>query len=262
MASISIVTVNIEHGKKSPIKIKEKSDIITNNNPDIIFIQESNKNSINLDNYNYINYSPNKGYIDIFLRKNSDWKQYYITSFNTKYSYTMRTCKIIFVKNINTKKIIKLANIHLCGGRFDENDKIGGMLLGNIKDIHERKNEILKELINIYDIDIVAGDFNSDLICYIQDELLQHHLEYFKKISPKTSINIFKEWNIAPYKYLESNNYTLALDKSKIKYTSMFKTHPDSIWFKNGKQLDYKYVKLIKHNLSDHNGIYSKIIIN
>lgn len=54
-----------------------------------------------------------------------------------------------------------------------------------------------------YNIDIIAGDFNSDLICYLQDELLQHHLEYFKKISPKTPIKNFEEWNNAPYTFLE-----------------------------------------------------------
>ena len=262
MSFISIVTVNMEFGKKNPKYIKEKSDIITQYNPDVIFIQESKINSIDInDNYDYIKYPYGAG-IDIYLKKNGIWKEDYKTIIKTKYSHTPRICKIIFLKNIKTNKIIKLANIHLCGGRFDESDKIGGMLLGTIKDIRKRKNEILEELINNYNIDIIAGDFNSDLICYLQDELLEHHLEYFKKISPKTNVKIFKEWNIAPYKYLESNYYTLATTKTKMIYTSTYKTHPDAIWFKNGEQVDYKYVKLIKYNLSDHNGIYTKIILN
>ena len=203
MSLISIVTINIEFGKRNRNKIKETSYIIAKNNPDIIFIQEYNKHSIDLNNnYEYIKYLFNND-IAIFLNKKSDWKQHSIYIFDTIYSYTKRTCKVIYLKNIKTNKIIKLANVHLCGGRFDENDNIGGMLLGSIKDIRKRKNEILDTLINEYNIDIIAGDFNSDLIAYMKNELSEHHLKYFNKISPNTKYKILLEWNIAPYKFLK-----------------------------------------------------------
>lgn len=261
MDSISIVSVNIEYGNRNRKKIKERSNLITQNSPDIIFIQECNKKAINFtSNYDYIDYTIlNKEVVDIFLKKDSVWKQEYITQFNTNFSYTIRTCKIIYLKNSITNKIIKLANVHLCGGRFDENNKIGKMLLGSIQDIQKRKNEVLEKLVNEHSIDIIAGDFNSDLVCYLQNDLQPQHLNYFKKISPETSIQNFKEWNVAPYKYLELNNYTLGINKSNIIQTSIFNTHPDSIWFKNGVQTDYKYIDLITDNLSDHNGIYCNI---
>ncbi len=275
MSSISLVTVNIEYGNRNRKKIKERSDLIIQNSPDIIFVQECNKKAINFkDNYDYIDYTiVNKEVVDVYLRKDSEWKKEYITQFDTKYSYTLRTCKIIHLKNTNTNKIIKLANVHLCGGRFDENDKVGGMLLGSVKEIHQRKNEVLDKLVNEYNIDIIAGDFNSDLICYLQNDLQPQHLSYFKKISPNTSIINFKEWNIAPYNYLESKNYNLALalnlNKSDISIsqtnkpnTSIFNTHPDSIWFKNGTQIEYKYIDLISNNLSDHNGIYCNVMLS
>ena len=167
----------------------------------------------------------------------------------------------LYLKNINNNEIIKLANVHLCGGRFDENIKIGGMLSGNIKDVKLRKNEMLYTLVNKYDIDIIAGDFNSDLICYLNNELQEQHISYFKKISPNTPIKNFKEWNVTPYNYLKSNDYKLAINKDNILKTSIFNTHPDSIWFKKGKLEKFKYINLIKDNLSDHNGIYCKIIL-
>lgn len=57
--------------------VKERSEIITQHNPDIIFIQECNKSAINFDeNYDYIDYSiRNNEQNDIYLKKNSSWKQ-------------------------------------------------------------------------------------------------------------------------------------------------------------------------------------------
>lgn len=135
------------------------------------------------------------------------------------------------------------------------------MLLGNIKEIRKRKNEVLEKLINNFSVDIIAGDFNSDLICYMNDELLPQQLCYFKTVSPKTSVEVFKEWNISPYKYLKSKNFNLAIDKSDVKYTSIYNSHPDSIWFKNNSLIDYKYIDLITNDLSGHNVIFCNFII-
>ena len=76
---------------------------------------------------------------------------------------------------------MKLANIHLCGGRYDENDFIGGMLVGSINDIHNRKLEILRELVDKYNIDIIAGDFNSDINCYKYNKNFILYEKKFKK---------------------------------------------------------------------------------
>ena len=267
MSFISIVTVNIEYGNKNRKLIKEKSDIIAKYNTDIILVQECDKTAIDFSNdYNYIDYSSmNSEIIDVYLKKKSKWIQDSIIEFNTTLSYTTRTCKIICLKNKITNQLIKIANIHLCGGRFDENDKIGGMLIGNLKTIRTKKNEIIEKLVNQYNVDIIAGDFNSDLICYLNNDTLQkQHLNYLQKISPKKSLKVYQEWNSTPYKYLFNNNYSLAfLDTNKNNYTSIYKTHPDSIWFKKGLfiQNEYKYIDLITNTLSDHNAIYTKLQI-
>lgn len=263
MSEISIVSVNIEYGNRNLLNINERSQKIIQNEPDIIFIQECNNSSIDFQNkYEYIDYKIlNEEVVDIYLKKNSKWKKDFIFQFNTKYSYTIRTCKIIFLKNIITNKILKLANVHLCGGRFDEDDKIGGMLIGDEKQIQQRKNEVLEKLINEYDIDIIAGDFNSDINCYLNDEILPHHLEFLKKVSPNTSIQILKEWNKSPYNFLDSNLFTLAINKENIRNTSIYKTHPDSIWFKNCNLIEFDYVDLLQENLSDHNGLYCKLLL-
>lgn len=261
MTFISIVSVNIEYGNRNRLKIKERSNIISQYNPDLIFIQECDKTAINLDESYESIYFPiiSSEMIEIYLKKDSEWKQEYVTQFNSELSYTTRTCKVIYLKNKITNKIIKLGNVHLCGGRYDENDNIGKMLIGNLKLIRKRKIEVIETLIKNYNIDIIAGDFNSDIFCYLNNEIQIHHHEYLNKISPKKSYDIYKEWNIAPYKYLENNNYNLS--NSEFKFTSIYKTQPDSIWFKNMSLINYKYLDLITDNLSDHNGIYSKFKI-
>lgn len=268
MVYISLVTANIEYGHRNLNLKNERSNILSKNNPDIILVQEGNFNAIDLTNYHYIENFNNKNteLMDIYLKKNSEWEKDSVIEFFTELSDTVRLCKIITVKHKEFNKKIKIANIHLCGGRFDESDKIGKMLIGNLKDIRKRKNEILEKLVKMYNVDIIVGDFNSDINCYINNGILQKdHLKYLQKISPNKSMDIYKEWNIAPFNYLNKNEYALAFkfDSNK-KYTSIYKNHPDSVWYKNElfNVNHYEYVDLIKLNLSDHNGIYTNFELN
>lgn len=262
---LSIVTTNIEYGNKNKKLVNEKSNFISKYNSDLILVQECDRKLLDFScNYDYIDYCSCKNeMVEIYLRKDSDWKINSKFEFDTELSYTIRSCKVLEL--INNDKLIKIANIHLCGGRFDENDNIGKMLIGNIKEIRSRKNEVIKKLIDDFNIDIIAGDFNSDLNCYLNNGNLQkEHLNYFQKISPKKSILTYSEWNVCPYRLLNENNYNLAYNKdNNYNYTSIYKTHPDSVWYKSNlfNQKDYNYIDLISKNYSDHNGIYVNFFI-
>ena len=267
MDTISLTTINIENGNRNPKLIKERSNLIMKYDPDIILIQESNLDSIDLnEKYNLIQYEHKKikEKIDIFLKKNSNWILDSVNHIISELGYVKRICKIISIKNKETNKLLNVANVHLIGGRFEENDKIGKMLIGNIKTIRNRKNEILKKVVNQYNVSIIAGDFNSDLNCYLNHGNLQEeHLKFMKKVSPKKDLEIYKEWNNAPYKYLENNDYILSKNnESKKINTSLFNTHPDSVWYKKHLEIsDYKIINFLEDNLSDHNGIYVKLSI-
>lgn len=270
--NFKLLTINLEYCNKNPKEQKLKGKILSKNNPDIIFVQEGNNDLIQLNEYNYINNylhpnSHNDEKMDIYIKKDSNWKILSNIKLYSTLSHEQRNYIILTIKNIYTSKIIKIANIHLCGGRFDENDKIGKMLLGNLKTVRKRKNEIINKLINNLDVDIIAGDFNSDLNCFLNNGIIdKNHLKYFKKISPNTSTNIFVEWNISPYYLLYKNKYELAFsnDKSKKNITSIFNNHPDSIWFKKNKMklCYYDYIDFISYNLSDHNAIFTDFIIS
>ena len=261
MSTFSLVTANMEYGNRSRKLIQEKGDILSKCSPDIILIQESNTELINFDKYFLVKYDDlcNKEKMDIYIRKDSMWEQSDKNMFNSNLGHTGRPTKIIVLKNKITKKEIKISNIHLIGGRFEENDKDGKMLIGNLKDIRNRKTEVLKKLINSYDIDIVAGDFNSDVKCYLNGGILQEgHLKFLQKVSPNKSYEIYREWNIAPFNYLDKNGFKI-VKKLDLVNTSLFNTHPDSIFYKekNFEIINHKYIDLITDDLSDHNAIYT-----
>ena len=267
MDTVSLTTINIENGNRNPKLIKERSNLIMKYDPDIILIQESNLDSIDLnEKYNLIQYDHKKinEKMDIFLKKDSNWILDSVNHIISELGYVKRICKIISIKNKETNKLLNVANVHLIGGRFEENDRIGKMLIGNIKTVRDRKNEILKKIVNEYNVNIIAGDFNSDLNCYLNDGNLQEeHLKFMKKVSPKKDLEIYKEWNNAPYKYLENNDYLLSKNNQAKKInTSLFNTHPDSVWYKKHLNIkDYKIINFLVDNLSDHNGIYVKLSV-
>lgn len=267
MDTVSLTTINIENGNRNPKLIKERSNLIMKYEPDIILIQESNLDSIDLnEKYNLIQYDHKKinEKMDIFLKKDSNWILDSVNHIISELGYVKRICKIISIKNKETNKLLNVANVHLIGGRFEENDRIGKMLIGNIKTVRDRKNEILKKIVNEYNVNIIAGDFNSDLNCYLNDGNLQEeHLKFMKKVSPKKDLEIYKEWNNAPYKYLENNDYLLSKNNEAKKInTSLFNTHPDSVWYKKHLNIkDYKIINFLVDNLSDHNGIYVKLSV-
>ena len=263
MEFISLASVNMEYGNRNSKLIKERSEVIMHKDPDLILIQESNLECINFENkYKLVEYHDRKikEKMDIFLKRESNWELNSIFDFVSELGYVKRICKIIEVRSKKTGKKIRIANIHLIGGRFEENDKIGKMLIGNIKTIRERKNEVVDRLVKEYNIDIIGGDFNSDLNCYLNNGMiLEQHLNFMKKISPKKDLEIYQEWNVAPYNYLKRNNYILSIG-DVIENTSLFENHPDSIWFKDKfYQKKYEYIDLLSNNLSDHNGIFVEL---
>ena len=160
MEYVSLVSVNIEYGNRNSKLIKERSEVIMNKDPDVILIQESNLGCINFKNkYKLVEYNDRKikEKMDIFLKRESNWELNSIFDFVSELGYVKRICKIIEVISKKTGKKIRIANIHLIGGRFEENDNIGKMLIGNIKTIRERKNEIVNRLVKEYNIDIIGG---------------------------------------------------------------------------------------------------------
>jgi len=268
MTHFRLVTSNLEHGQRNSHLGSQRGQLLTQSHPDVILIQESTPEKLDLGpSYQLLDYSPIDlttskmdliERMDIYVHLDSSWKvvqQFQIDSLPQK---SPRQSKIVVLQNHLTQKKITIANVHLVGGRYDENDQLGGFLNSDLKTIRQLKIEFLEGLVNQYQVDIIAGDFNSDLNCYLnQGKICPSQLSYFQKASPGKSLQVYQEWNLAPYNYLHSQGYQLAQTLPQAKYTSIYQTHPDAIWFRpsSGRQVDYDLIDLLTPNLSDHNGL-------
>lgn len=278
MSQFNLVTLNLEHGCRNCDCGTLKGILLTQSHPDVIFIQESAPQRLHLGSgYHLLDYSTfNQSTsnidliepMDIYVKEDSSWKviqQFQIDNLPQK---SPRQSKIVVLQHEKKKIKITLANIHLIGGRYDENDQLGGFLKSDVSTIHQLKSELLQELVQKYQVDIIAGDFNSDLNCYLsQGQVCSKQLSYFKQVSPGKSFQVYQQWNLAPFNYLHSQGYQLAdcvYPDTKLVSTSIFGNRPDAIWFKPSKIQSHKHdlIDFLTPNLSDHQGLSWKCQVN
>jgi hypothetical protein len=182
---------------------------------------------------------------------------------------TQRFGLVLTVKLGSTN--IKIANVHLCGGRIDDKPISQKLTEGTALDeLLKRKLRLLKSALEEKP-DIIVGDFNSDIIVHYTHNTDAAHNKsgqyaYFRGIFYDTAedpltedqIKLVIEWNSAAYKLLEENNYIHSgavkynkgddgkFDHEKHGETSLFGAIVDSIWYKKDTfiQIDYKVHKM------------------
>ena len=63
---------------------------------------------------------------------------------------------------------------------------------------------------------------------------------------PNKKWSFYQEWNNAPYTFLHNNNFLLSTNnENTVTNTSLYNTHPDSIWYKKQLQLLKIEVKIV-----------------
>lgn len=268
MTLFKLVTANLEHGRRNCDSGTLKGILLKESQPDIIFIQESTPERLSLgDSYQLLDFpdqntpSDSSERMDIYYCQNSSWNVTSQTLINSYPQASPRPSLLVTLEHPSTTSFITLANVHLCGGRYDENDQLGGLLRGDLTSIQQLKTELLQDLVENYHVDIIAGDFNSDLNCFLtQGQLCSRQLSFFEKVSPGKSLQVYQQWNLAPFNYLYSQGYQLAYTGSSngdLMSTSIFGNHPDAIWFKPEKIQYGKQgmIDFLSPNLSDHQGL-------
>jgi len=162
---------------------------------------------------------------------------------------------------ITIVKGIKIANIHLEGGRFSD------LLLFTEKreEIMMYKLELLKKII-LEEPDIIVGDFNS---VYGK---LDSQYAYFEKIkkSPLTELDriFIISLNREPFSILEKNGYTYAEPRNNTITSQLGKTIVDLVWYKKDKiNLEDCYIIDLpfingEYCISDHNPVIASFSIN
>eukprot|EP00948_MAST-09A_sp_MAST-9A-sp1_P003575 g3575.t1 len=179
---------------------------------------------------------------------------------------TPRTALVITLKNVNAPhNSVKVASLHLPGGRFDE------IYLNkphvSIDNLSSIKTDLLNQVLK-HSPNIVIGDFNSDIICFTDGEVNLRQRKFWTDNLgfPDTNETTAKliAWNTAPYRLLDQKNYSIMCKhqcsaKFKECPSSVYGTTPDAIWFRNGSVTfdSYEQILLIGKSamLSDHNAL-------
>lgn len=163
-----------------------------------------------------------------FVRRDSPWKvegKPEVIFAQEGVCLTMRAVVIVTLKRADAK--IRIANTHLCGGRFDE-----AAMVQKEDTIMQAKTNLLSKAVKAK-ADVIAGDFNSDF------SNSDAHLEYLQRKGFTSTLA--RLWNEAPRTFLEKHGYALVhpgrlpgeplLERDEFHPTSMFGGVPDAIWY-------------------------------
>ena len=171
-------------------------------------------------------------------------------------------------------KNIKIANLHLEGGRYTDQ-----ILLTDFDTLLPIKLSLL-ELIIKQQPDIILGDFNS-VYCsnkILLNKFLEGQYTYFEnavkqsKLTQKDKSNI-KKWNMAPFILLKKYGYTYAKPQNENTVITNGRGNSiiDFIFYKKNKLIlnETNIVNIISKNdsykdykcISDHNPVYSEFVL-
>ena len=172
-------------------------------------------------------------------------------------------------------KNIKIANLHLEGGRYTDQ-----ILLTDFETLLPIKLSLLEEIIK-QEPDIILGDFNS-VYCSnksILNKFLEGQYSYFEnvvkndKLTKKDKSNI-KQWNLEPFILLKKHGYTYAKPHNEATMITNGRGNSivDFIFYKKDKiSLDSSNIMNLMNKsdsykddkcISDHNPIFAKFRFN
>lgn len=178
----------------------------------------------------------------IYLKKNNisilDSKNYNVQpSIKGNYLSIPRCVSIVEI-NIN-KKPIKIANIHLSGGKFEDQKYYLNL---NNKDIQ------MSSIIDNYHPDIVTGDFNGS----IDMDFFPYNYDFFKSLKTNEEKINFIRFFQGGHLPLIFNNY---ISDSSKNFTTPYNNKVDYIYYKkpNITILNEVTIDFITNHVSDHN---------
>ncbi len=180
------------------------------------------------------------------LLRTSPWKFTDCTEFRTELCGTPRVSQLVtFTRGVIK---IRIGNLHLCGGKYDEET----IWESSVKELKTIKQETVTQL---SDADIILGDFNS-----VRNPLAKSgYVEYMKDLGWNNAKIV--AWNMSPFQKLTSMGY------KRVNYnepTSTFGETPDSIWYKGMRPLSITGIDMGAQDMiaSDHNGICVEFRLN
>jgi hypothetical protein len=283
LKQFSIFTFNIFEAKPRNKKNLEKYLDETPDEPDLIFTQEHLEKEINSDKYNTLKKCGGDTYnsVGLLYKKNLTDKPIFYKCLESKGGLTGTENRFSIIINY---KGLKIANLHLEGGRF-----VDSHVLTDIDNYLKYKLKLLKMVIE-ENPDIIVGDFNSYYYLDEEHRIFSQNSQFewykgFRKgnLNETEKDNIIK-WSEAVWNLLKINKYVTSekyeMDKTK---QDTLKSHSftnmrgftiiDTIWYKPTKVKlnNLKIINLYNDNwdnvlidgkiISDHNPVYANFTI-
>jgi endonuclease/exonuclease/phosphatase (EEP) superfamily protein YafD len=262
---ISVFTVNIFFGNGTGI-VHRLGEHLRQLQPDVVLVQESRRETleavVSLDPYSYqlAHFGGPSVYekMALLLRLDSGWTLGNVTPYESTMCFTRRTAFVYTMSHIDTRTV-QLANVHLCGGSIDERSHTAD----TVPTFESIKTELIGKLVP--STDIVAGDFNSDMLHFVGQVSARPH--YLGWGGDKLSV-----WNKSPFHQLQASGYrhvTYAGAPHGIEPTSYYGTAPDAIWFNDSFALSESRVVCMgavaaaenrnppHSSASDHEGLFA-----
>ena len=165
--------------------------------------------------------------------------------------------QLITMINKSTGNTFKVGNVHLCGGKFDDQN----MSELSIREIREIRIKSIGTLIQLGAI-CIAGDTNTDLNIAYNRASAKDAFESGYTQSLRVNREQFINWNKSTVDILQNNGFKEAFFDSqsgKLEKTSSHGVRVDGIWYKDPLEIRYsETINLINHPepISDHNALY------
>ena len=218
---ITVMTANVfsGRGKRFPADFHAA---VARHKPDVLLVQEAVQ-SHNVPGYECsYECGDDHNWMAAFVRLTSPWSATKHTTFESASCTTTRNAAVLHVASHGGSPL-RIANVHLCGGRFDERYHTDD----SAADLEHAKNELLRQVLAEAKPVIVAGDFNSDMNHYVTGEPRAAQATYLKMRG--WSDEHIAIWNQTPYALLAANAY--AATSTDAATTSWYGGTPDAIWY-------------------------------
>ena len=213
---------------------KKAADYIIQSNADIVCTQEDTDGS-KLNNYTEVKSCGGGSETERVYMKNNiatNIECILVPGISIGTIKTQERSAVLF-----TVQGVKIANVHLEGGRFADDN-----LFTNTAALQAKKLELLNTILS-KNPNIIVGDFNSvyhsDPI--VKQRSLDSQYDYFsrtvlKKVISDADKKIIDEWNNTPYELLVKSGYKYATPSNEDQNTNG-NTIVDAIWYKEDKDL-------------------------
>ena len=271
---LRLITFNVQGKALQERKFEKLRDFFASHayGVDVIMIQE-NVPALALSLNNFKLSGKHKDWCRVAVPQHSEWtlvdsefKNYAEHLFKPNVGSSGYVCtRVTLQLRRRPHMTINALNVHLCGGRFDDErvfKKIDPDCITNLKNFVQWRTKLFNDQLNTCDVDIIAGDFNGDMGYYATRQQATALSTYCK--DHEFDIFYMNAWNLIPFLWLQANGFT---SQAADQHTSYYENTPDAVWC--SRRCHWMHQKVIlEHkkedivtNMSDHNALSAALNI-